>query len=95
MTIHNQIDYVLCMCCHEGNEARRALKHFAEEERLEAVNQAKAEKAAERKRRYNLPENVSKRAAARLQRKLLKREESRKRLEESIKLIREMFKGMF
>ena len=94
-TLQNQIDYTLCTCCHDGNEASAYEYYRREEERQEAKdNKQKLLREAAR-RRYRLPENVAKRKAKREADKIARTELRKKQMENDAKIISEMFRGMF
>ena len=94
-TLQNQIDYALCECCHDGNEARRSLRQWAEEDRQKAKDEKRKQLNKEARIRYWKPENVTKRIARHEARRKVEIELRQKQMEETMKIVSEMFGGMF
>ena len=92
MTYHNQVDFTLCQECQDTREAQDYLER-SKEWKIEAV--VKAKKEARNKARqiaYWKPEAVKKR---RLAKELRQREEAElyiKRMKETLKVVRGMFR---
>jgi len=95
MTLQNQIDYAFCTLCQGADEAAHWARIDREERQQAAIKAEKEKKSAARKARYYLPENVAKRKAAKIERKRLRAEEEKERLKSAVKIVSEMFRGMF
>jgi len=93
-TIHNQIDFALCQCCRDGDEARECLRRGREDE----IQRAKDEKLELRRevarKRYWKPENVLKRKERREARKKAKMELRAEQMARTVNMVSEMFRGM-
>ena len=93
-TLQNQIDYTKCQQCEDGDEARYWLENSREQERQEKIEAKKAHRAEIRRKNYWKPENVEKRRLAKIERKSLAIEQQRKMMEEAVKVVGDMFRGM-
>lgn len=94
-TLQNLIDYTLCNCCHDGNEAEEYLQRRKEDEIQDEMDKKKEERRKARFARYWKTENITKRREQRVARKKAQAELQRKQTEESVKVVNEMFSGMF
>jgi len=95
MTYHNQIDYTKFQDCEDNDQANNYLANCREWKKEEA---AKAKKEACKKARhiaYWKPEAIEKR---RIAKELYRKEAAElyeKRMKETIKVVSNMFRGMF
>lgn len=95
MTIHNNIDYPLCTVCHDRSEVSLALDRQREQRAEDAAKAEKEKRSAAARERYNRPENVARRAAAKAERIRQRKELELKQRAEAAKITSSMFKGMF
>jgi len=95
MTLQNQIDYTKCQCCEDGDEASARQEWLRENDIKEAKKAIQAKRIATRKANWWKPENVEKRAAAKAERKKKQAELRRKQMEETLRIVGEVFGGMF
>lgn len=94
-TYHNQLDYAFCTVCESGREERR-WRDAEIEEKHEAAIAAKKKAIADKRLTTRMkPENIAKRIAAKTERKKLRVEQARIRMEQTVKLMAEIFKGFF
>jgi len=91
MTIHNQIDYPLCMDCEEMSEAVRYITACKEGKRNDKIKAEKERKNARRRAIYWKPENVEKRRLVKIEKKRLRTEQAR----EALIVVNDIFRGMF
>jgi len=92
-TMHNQIDFALCTCCHDGNQAREHLRRCKENEIQDAKDEKRKQKNKEARRRYWKPENVAKRKERKEARKKAKMELREKQLADTINIVSKIFRG--
>ena len=92
MTIHNQIDYPLCVDCNAANEANDYLERSREWKREEEEKAKREARNAKARANYWKPENVEKRRLARENRKREKAELAKKQLEETMKIVSSLFR---
>ena len=92
MTIHNQIDYPLCVYCNEVQQIMKADYYAEKEEREEKIKKEKERKSKIRRDVYWKPENIEKRRLAKIERKRLAREQAIKRMAEIITFINPFFR---
>jgi hypothetical protein len=94
-TLQNQIDYTLCTSCHDGNEARRSLECWREEEKQKAKGEKRKLRREAARKRYWKPENVAKRKERCEAEKRARIELKKKQMEEAMGIVSRMFRGMF
>ena len=90
MTYQNQIDYALCLECHELNEALYTIEKDAEYEREEARKAKKEKRRKQQRANYHLPANVEKRRVAKAERNRLRAEQNIRMLKETFKIVGSM-----
>jgi hypothetical protein len=95
MTIHNQIDYPLCLGCDGVNEAEQYLEACKEEDYKQEQEAKKKKKADARRKAYWKPEAIEKRRLRKEERKRLKIEAERKQIEELAKIFKSTFGKIF
>ena len=91
----NLIEETRCKECEDGIQSNRADEWFREHRKEEATNAVKAARAKTRKENDWKPENVQKRRLAKIARKKAEAEAAQKRMESAVKIVSEMFRGMF
>jgi hypothetical protein len=94
-TYMNQIEEARCTYCESDIENRRWKESEREWQREEAIKAKKKAIADKRQAIYRKPENVEKRRIAKIARKQAAREAEQKRMEQAVKIVSDMFRGMF
>jgi len=95
MTIHNQIDYNLCLGCDGVNEAERYDEACKEEDYKQEREAKKKKRADARRKAYWKPEAVEKRRLRKEERKRLKAEAHIEQMKSLAKTMKSMFGNMF
>lgn len=95
MTLHNQIDYVLCTICGDGREAERSRFHHAEYLKEQEIKAKKDARSAKARANYRKPENIEKRRVAKIERRKRAAELRKKQMEQAARIVSNMFRGMF
>ena len=95
MTLQNQIDYPLCLECEDNNETDREIEAQAEWKWEEERKAKKAIISAARKKAYWKPEAVEKRRLKKIEKQRLQKEANEKRMKETVRIVGDMFRGMF
>ena len=95
MTIHNQIDYNLCLGCDEVYEAERYYEACKEEDYKQEQEAKKKKRADARRKAYWKPEAVEKRRLRKEEKRRAKLEMTKKYCESVAESMTTMFKGMF
>ena len=93
-TYMNQIDYALCTDCQDAREADDQRERNAEYRREEAVRIKKEKRKKISRENYWKPENIEKRRKAKEERRRLRAELKKKQIEQTIKMVNSMFRGI-
>jgi hypothetical protein len=95
MTIHNQIDYPLCSLCNDMKQDEAARYYHEQDKKKEQIEKIKSDRKAKRRANWYKSENIERRRIRLEQRRKERRELRIKQMEEAVKIVSEMFKGMF
>jgi hypothetical protein len=93
-TIHNQIDYCLCSCCHSGNDREKADYYQGIEAEEKEKERKKKEKSHKRWLWYHSPSQIEKRRLKRIELLKLRRKLAAERAERLASIMHNIFKDM-